>query len=88
MNEKELEKVLKAIANRRRVQILKYLKKAKRSSVGNMAAETRLSFQATSRHLSILYSVNILDKRQESLVVWYFLAKNMNPVVKKLLSVI
>jgi len=88
MNEKELEKVLKAIANKRRVAILKYLKRTTKSSVGDIAEVIKLSFKATSKHLMILSSVNILEKEQESLTMFYFLPKTNHPIVSKLLSLI
>lgn len=88
MNEKELEKVLKALANKRRLAILKYLKKVGRSSVGEIASSIKLSFKATSKHLMILSNVDIVEKEQISLSMFYFLSKNNNPIVSKLLSII
>ena len=88
MNEKELEKVLKALANKRRVAILKYLKRVGKASVGNIAEAIKLSFRATSRHLVILSVADILEKKQEGLAVFYFLSKTSHPIVSKLLSII
>jgi len=88
MNEKELEKVLKALANKRRVAILKYLKHEGRASVGNIAAAIKLSFKATSKHLMILSNVDIVEKEQKSLTMFYFLPQKSHPVVAKLLSIL
>lgn len=88
MKEKELEKVLKALANKRRVAIIKYLKHADGVSVGEMAEKIKLSFKATSKHLIILYGANVVEKEQVGLVVFYFLPKNTHPMVTKLLSII
>jgi DNA-binding transcriptional ArsR family regulator len=88
MNEKELEKVLKALANKRRIAILKYLKRIGRASVGEIAESIKLSFKATSKHLMILSSLDIVDKEQESLTMFYFLSKTNHPIVTKLLSIL
>jgi len=64
MSEKELEKVLKALANKRRLAILKFIKKSNRASVGEIAGAIKLSFKATSKHLLILSNVDILEKEQ------------------------
>jgi DNA-binding transcriptional ArsR family regulator len=86
--EKELEKVLKALANRRRVAILKYLKRVESASVGNIAHEIKLSFRATSRHLAILFGADIVEKEQSGLAMLYSMPKVKHPIVSKLLSII
>jgi DNA-binding transcriptional ArsR family regulator len=88
MNEKELEQILKALANKRRVAILKYLKRAGSASVGDVASEIKLSFRSTSKHLLILLNADILDKEQTSLTMMYFISKNKHPMVVKLLSIL
>jgi len=86
MNEKELEKIFKAVANRRRILILKYLKQKGAATVGDIAEEIKLSFRSTSRHLSVLYSAELLDKRQASLNIFYFILKSRKELINKLLS--
>lgn len=88
MNEKELEKVLKALANKRRVAILKHIKRVGKASVGDISQSIKLSFKATSKHLMILSSADILEKEQISLSMLYFLPKTNHPIVLKLLSII
>jgi DNA-binding transcriptional ArsR family regulator len=88
MNDKELEKILKALANKRRVLILKYLKRVSKASVGEVSDAIKLSFKATSKHLMILLNVDIVEKEQISLTMFYFLSKNTHPMVSKLLSII
>ena len=82
----ELEKQMKALANRRRLAILKYLKEKKQASVGDIAAEIRLSFKSTSRHLSVLYAAGIVEKEQKSLLVFYALAKQLHKATQELLK--
>ena len=81
----ELEKVLKALANKRRLAILKFLRRGQ-ASVTDIADAIKLSFKATSRHLAILASADIVEKEQEGLVVWHRLRTKMNPLVSELLK--
>ncbi|MCR4279466.1 MAG: metalloregulator ArsR/SmtB family transcription factor [Candidatus Zambryskibacteria bacterium] len=71
MKEKELERILKALANRRRLAIISYLRKNKESSVGNIAAAIHLSMKSTSRHLVVLAGADILDREQRGPEVYY-----------------
>lgn len=86
MKEKELEKILKALANKRRISILKYLKSKGSASVGDIADEIKLSFRATSKHLMILSHIDIVGKEQVSLTMIYSMEKEKHPIVKKLLE--
>lgn len=83
---KETEKILKALANRRRLTILRYLKKVDKASVGDIAGEIRLSFKATSKHLGILYSSDLIDREQVSLSKIYSLNHPINEILKTVLS--
>jgi DNA-binding transcriptional ArsR family regulator len=85
---KELERTLKALANRRRLTILKHLKRHHEVSVGDIAGEIDLSFKATSKHLGILSACDIVEKDQRSLHMFYRLAFSQKPVVKHILSLL
>ena len=74
---KELEKQLKALANRRRLAILKLLKNKRRLAVGDIADAINLSFRATSKHLGVLYAAGIVEKEQVSVSVVYSLYDNI-----------
>ena len=87
-NVQELERLLKALANRRRLSILKYLKRVKRASVGDVADEIKLSFKSTSRHLSVLSSADVIEKEQEGLVVWHMIVRHGNQIVTKTLELL
>ena len=82
MREKELEKILKALANQRRLRIIRLLFKRKELPVADIAESIGLSFKPTSKHVNILHHVDILERRQESLTVYYRLAKPLPPVAK------
>lgn len=61
---KEHERALKALANRRRLKIIKILKGRRNASVSELAEGIRLSFRSTSRHLRVLSSAGILENEQ------------------------
>ena len=88
MNEKELEKIFKALANKRRIVILKFLKRKGNASVGDVANVIKLSLPSTSKHLMILFNADLVEKEQKSLIVYYFLPKTKNSAVNKLLSIV
>ncbi|MBI2033858.1 MAG: winged helix-turn-helix transcriptional regulator [Candidatus Liptonbacteria bacterium] len=85
---KELERVLKALANRRRLAILAYLKRNREAAVAEIADEINLSFKATSKHLGILTGVDIVDKEQRSAQVFYRLASGQKPSARHILSLL
>ena len=88
MKEKELEKIFKALANRRRLAIIFFIRKKKQANVGEIAEAIKLSFKSTSRHLSVLISSGILDKEQSSLYFFYSFSTNQSEMVRKILSLI
>ncbi len=84
---KDLERILKALANKRRLAILKHLKGGK-ASVSDIAKTIKLSFKATSKHLTILTGAGILEKEQDGLIMWHSLSGSKNPLVSKVLDII
>lgn len=85
---KDLEKILKALANKRRLTILKYLKEKEKANVSSIAKEIKLSFKATSRHLNILFAAEILDKEQQRLEVYYCLASRQKAASRHIISLL
>ncbi len=83
-----LEKILKALANRRRLAILEYLKNHREAPVGEIAHEINLSFKATSKHLGILASVDIIERDQRNLQVFYRLAQNRKSPAKYVIDLL
>lgn len=88
MNEKELERTLKALANKRRIAILRFLKRKKEAPVGDIANVIHLSFRATSRHLITLLSADILDREQRSTEMHYRIAQAMPTAAKRIISLL
>lgn len=83
---RRLEKILKALANRRRLFILSYLKRNSEAHVGRIARELKLSFRATSRHLVQLERAGVLEKDQRNKEVFYRLAKHRDELIHQLLA--
>jgi len=88
MTEKEFERVIKALANRRRLRILAYLRKKKEASVGDIADEIKLSFKATSKHLNLLAGAGIIDREQRSLQMFYRLADDLPKPARAIISLL
>ncbi|MEK7110352.1 MAG: metalloregulator ArsR/SmtB family transcription factor [Patescibacteria group bacterium] len=85
---KQLERIFKGLANRRRLAVIRILTKHKELSVADIARAIDLSFTSTSKHLALLRQLDILDRRQESLTVYYRLASPLPAAVKPLLSLL
>jgi DNA-binding transcriptional ArsR family regulator len=83
---KETEKILKVLANYRRLAITKYLNKSGSASVGDIAEEIKLSFKATSKHLGIMRSAGLLERDQVDLQMIYSLNKPLHSIVKTVIS--
>lgn len=85
MSNRNLEKLLKAVASKRRLAILEFLIKSKEANVGTIAEHIKLSFKSTSRHLSILAAANLLDKDQRGLEIFYSISNDMPDVIKQIM---
>jgi DNA-binding transcriptional ArsR family regulator len=85
---KNIEKILKSLGNRRRLAIIKYLLRAKEDNVANIAESINLSFKATSKHLSVLRQLDIIDSRQQSLNVFYRLSETMPKIAREVIKYI
>jgi DNA-binding transcriptional ArsR family regulator len=86
---KELEKTMKAFANRRRLAILKFLKsRTKPATVGAIAREIELSFKATSKHLGVLRAAEIIDREQTGLEMRYFIPVSQRAAASRIISLL
>ena len=86
MDVNQMEKILKAAANRRRLKILKYLNNHRRVSVGELAGQIKLSFRSTSRHLAILRNVDLVETEQSNLNVFYSFSSSAPKIVEQIIS--
>lgn len=85
---KEYEKTLKALANKRRLEIVKYLKNKKEASVGDIADHIKLSFKATSKHLSVLFAADLVEKEQRSLSAFYYINPSLPYMARTVISIV
>ncbi len=85
---RELEKPLKALANRRRLAILKHLKANGETSVGDIAREVRISLKATSKHLGVLSGCDIVEREQRGAQGYYRLAATQCVPVQRILALL
>ncbi len=83
-----LEKIHKALANRRRLAILRHLKCNPKTSVGVMAEIISLSFKSTSNHLGVLFAAGLVEREQASLNMYYRLAPHLPTTVKAVIDII
>ena len=83
---RDIERMLKALANKRRLLILKCLYNVKRAIVGDIAKEIKLSFKATSKHLIILAAANLIEKEQISLMMEYRLSDSLPAFAKSIIG--
>lgn len=85
---KDLERIYKAFANRRRLAIVSHLKKEREATVGAIASRIHLSFKATSKHLLVLAAADIVDKEQRSLEMHYRIASDLHPHAKQVIALL
>ncbi|KKQ35494.1 MAG: hypothetical protein US50_C0013G0008 [Candidatus Nomurabacteria bacterium GW2011_GWB1_37_5] len=85
---KNFEKNLKALANKRRLEIIKYLKRNMSANVGQIAKEIRLSYKSTSKHLGILFAQDIVSKEQVRFEVVYELSPRKDPEVENIIKLL
>jgi len=88
MKEREFERVLKALANKRRLAIISLLKKKYEASVGEIAENIKLSIKATSKHLNLMLSADILDKEQRSLQMYYSISTSCPKLARLIINLL
>lgn len=83
-----LDKVLKAVANRRRLAILRILRKSQEVNVVGLAHGIHLTLRSTSRHLRVLAAAEVVETEQRGLFVYYRIAKPTHPAVAVVLTLV
>ncbi|MDP7247398.1 MAG: metalloregulator ArsR/SmtB family transcription factor [Candidatus Peribacteraceae bacterium] len=81
-----LDRQLKALANRRRLDVLAFLKKNHSAYVGEITKEIGISMQALSKHLKQLADANIVTSKKRGLYVTYRLFVPQSSIVRKVLQ--
>ena len=85
---REFERVLKALANGRRLATVRYLKFHGAAPVGDIAQAIKLSFKATSKHLAILSAAGIVGHEQRSLLHFYSLANDAPAIARRIITLL
>lgn len=85
---KDLTNIFKALANERRLIILKLLIDARELTVSEISERINLSYKSTSKHLIQLERAGFLKNRMVSLNVYYAIADLNNGTRKELIRLI
>ena len=85
---RDFERILKSLANKRRLAALRSIKRHKEAMVSEIAAELKISIQATSRHLQLLARADIIESDQRGLSVFCRLAKVQHPSIRALIDLL
>lgn len=85
---KKLEKTIKAFGNTSRLKILQYLKKNKIASVIEISKGTKCSYKATSKHLAILFQVDVVDRDQAGYEMHYRISNTLDQAAATLLKLL
>ena len=84
--DKEFERIFKALANQRRLAMLRYIKEHREASVGEIAEHMKLSFKATSKHLALLVAADLLEKEQRSVQMFFSLSPSIPDIARRALN--
>lgn len=84
----KIGKVLRAIANKRRILILSLLKRKGQASVSEIARHIHLSMRSTSRHLTVMSSAEIVEKEQRSLFMFYKINPNVHVCARQIIDLL
>ena len=82
---KEIVQVLKALADETRLRVLKVLMQSE-FCVCELVDALEVNQSNLSRHLAVLKNAGLVSDRKEGLWVYYTVAKDAKPLVKKLLT--
>ncbi len=86
MTIRETEIQLKAVANARRLVILRTLKESKTLTVGEIAKSVKLGIAPTSQHLRILKAAKIVEYKRRGKFITYRLALKQSGIIQHILA--
>jgi len=87
-NSKLFSKILKALANEKRLKILKLLLDNGEYNVMEISEELKMPFRTISRHLERLRSADLVEFRQQGLQNYYSIPDLDQTMIKDLLKFI
>lgn len=85
-NRQLLERRLKALSGRRRLEILSYLKRNRSATVSDIEVALQVSAPAISRHLDKLSEVGVVSFRRRGKYVFYRLSIPQHSLARQVLS--
>lgn len=88
MSTNQIEKILKALANKRRLAIIKFLSKNESACVVEITKEIRISFKSTSKHLEKLKAADIVNSEYRKSNNYYRLGSTDTPFIKEVLKLL
>jgi len=74
------ETLFKALANRRRLKTIRYLKKYGEKSVTDVAGVIGISVRSTVKHLSVLSNAGLVSERKKGSYVLYRIRGRLEPL--------
>ena len=80
MREGNHEMLFKALANRRRLKIIRYLKGYGEKSVTDVAGVIGISVRSTSKHLLVLSNAGLVSERKKGSYVLYRIRGRLEPL--------
>ncbi len=83
----QAEKLLKALANQRRLIILEMLCKSS-MTVTAVSDSIHLSMRSTSKHLQVLLKAEVVGHKQIGLNVFYYLIEPRHSVITSILTLV
>lgn len=86
LTDKELEKIHKSLANRRRIATVRFLTGGKEANLSDIVGHLKLSYKSTSKHLNQLVAADILEKESRSGFTFFRLSKQLPPIARYTVS--
>ncbi len=86
--DQKLEQQLFALANVRRLSLLRFLKKKHAATVSAIAKELRIRIPSASQHLDLLYDAEIVTFIKRGRFVFYRLALKQEEQVRTVLKML
>lgn len=81
--EKRWTIIFKALGNVNRIKIIRMLKSGNEMSVSEISKELGISLKSTSRHLSILQNLELLESEGKNGFVFYYFNKKIPIDIRK-----
>jgi DNA-binding transcriptional ArsR family regulator len=85
---KQLIQIFKSLGNVSRVRIIKLLSDGVERTVSQIGREIHVTFKGTSRHLNLLYALDILKSEGKGGHVFYSLNQNMPRDARKVIDLV